>query len=288
MSDEERRKETYDRIKKRLGEYRYRSALLTLGTLAFALLFVFSLFPLVPVIIAIALGLTYSVWTVPLWFLCIGIFGALFWVFQRVTKMTEEKRGVTLEEKMYIPAYEALCYFREYFDPNHPIKGSKLKAERRMEKILTLLGESTLPNVIIIREEAVQLWQLWKNLKMRLIPSMEKNNGSIDSSLVRLVDYLSKPELTSLVRLNEMMLSLSEINERNIYLDFRRALLKSSNLRHMEIVLVTSITALLIYYTDLNYFGANLHEAFALGIGSLIALMTLYVTYLALTKRREP
>jgi hypothetical protein len=287
MSDEERRKETYERIKKRLGEYRYRSALLKLGALASAFLFIFSLFPIVPISIIDILGLDMYSWSVPLWFLCIGVFIVLFWIFQRLSRKIEEKRGITLEEEMYVPAYETLCHFREYSDPNHPIIGSKLKAERRMQRILTLLGEIALPNVTIVREEAVQLWQLRNNLKTRLIPLMRKHNGNVHSSLIALVDYLSRPELPSLVTLNITMASLPEITEKNIYLDIISAFFKSSNLRHIGAVLAAGITALLIYYIDLNYFGASSHEAYALGVGSSIALVTLYVTYLGLTKRRE-
>jgi len=288
MSDEERRKETYEQIKKRLGEYRYRSALLKLGALASAFLFIFSLFPIVPISIINILGLDMYSWSVPLWFLCIGVFIVLFLIFQRLSRKIEEKRGITLEEEMYVLAYEVLCHFEEYSDPNHPIIGSRLKAERRMQHILNLLGEIEFPNVSIVREEAIQLWHLRNNLKKKLIPLMRKSDGNVHSLLIALVDYLSRPILPSLVMLNTMMTSLPEIRERSIFLDVISAFFKSSNLRHMEIVLVSGIAALLIYYMDLNYFNASLHEAFALGIVSLIALITLYVTYLGLTMRKGP
>jgi uncharacterized membrane protein len=116
---------------------------------------------------------------------------------------------------------------------------------------------------------------------------MRRDNGNVHSLLVSLVDYLSKPELASLVALNKTMVSLPEIAERSIYLSGRSAFFKSSNLRHIAAVLVTGIAAWLIYFIGLNYFGASLHEAYSLGVVSLIALVTLYVTYLGLTKRRE-
>jgi len=294
MSLQESHEEIYKRVKKRLRDYRYLSGFLTLGTMAFALLFILSLFPLVPAILGAILSITYGDWVVWLWFLCIGVFGVLFWVFQRFAKKIEEKRGITLEEKMYVPAYEALCYLREYFDPDHPIIGSKLKAERRMRGILVLLGEIAFPNATIVKEEVAQLWQLSKNLRMKLIPSMRKHEGkdsniigNVHLSLIALVDYLSKPELPSLVALNKGMASLPEKTERSIYEDVRTTFFKRSNLRHIAAFLVTGIAAWLIYFIDLNYFGSSLHEAYALGVVSLIALVTLYVTYLGLTKRRE-
>lgn len=296
MSLQENHEETYKRIKKRIEEYRYRSGLLTIGAMIFALLFIFSLFPLVPVVVASFLGIVYTNWVVPLWFLCIGIFGALFWCCQKSAKKIEEKRGITLEEWMYVFAYEALCYLREYLDPNHRIIGSKLKAERRVLDIVTLLAGVGFPNASLIREEAVQIGQLWKNLKTRLLSSMKKylsgNDskiiGNVHSSLIALLDYLSKPELPSLLALNNSMTSLPEITERSIYDDFRSTVIRRSNLRHTMAFSVVGVAAMLITYADINYFGASQPDAFALGVGSLIALATLYVTYLGLTVRREP
>jgi hypothetical protein len=80
---------------------------------------------------------------------------------------------------------------------------------------------------------------------------------------------------------------LPEITERSIYVDVRSAFFKRSNLRHVVAFSIAGITALIISYVGLNYFGASLYEAYTLGIGSLIALVTLYVTYLGLTVRRE-
>jgi uncharacterized membrane protein (GlpM family) len=287
MSDEERRKETYERIKKRLGDYRYRSAFLTLGAVVCALLFIFSLFPLVPAFIAASLGLAQYDWSILLWFACIAVFGVLFWIFQRFSRKIEEKRGITLEEKMYVPAYEALCHFREYSFPNHPIRGSKLKAERRMQYILTLLGEIALPNVTIVREEAIQLWQLGNNLKTRLIPSMRRDNGNVHSLLIALVDYLSRPELPSLTALNKTIAPLPEIVERNIYLDARSAFFKRSNLRHTVVFSVFAIFGWFVYYVDINYLGATMSAAFQLGLMSLLGIAAIYVAYLGLTTRKE-
>lgn len=287
MSDGGRRKETYERTKKRLGEYRYRSALLKLGALASAFLFIFSLFPMVPIAIIAILGLDMYSWSIPLWFLCMGVFIVLFWIFQRLSRKIEEKRGITLEEEMYVLAYEALCHFREYSDPNHPIKGSRLKAERRIQRVLTSLGEIAFPNITIVREEAGQIWQLRNNLRTRLIPSLRKHNGNVHSSLTTLVDYLSRPELPSLVALNKTMEFLPEIVERSIYLDFRSALFKRSNLRHTTVFSVFAIFAWFVYYLDINYFGASTDAAFALGLTFWVGIAAIYVAYLGLTIHKE-
>jgi hypothetical protein len=287
MSDEERRKETYERIKKRLGDYRYRSTFLTLGTMVCALLFILSLFPLVPAVIAAILGLTYYDWSILLWFVCIAVFGALFWIFQRFSRKIEEKRGITLEEKMYVPAYEALCHFREYMEPNHPIIGSKLKAERRMQYILTLLEQTAFPNVDIVKEQTVQFQRLYRSLRTRIIPSIRKYQGNVLQSLVAFVDYLSAPKLPSLVELNKTMESLPETVERNIYLDFRSALFKRSNLRHTTVFSSFAIFAMLVYYIDINYFDAPKDTAFGLGLMFWVGIAAIYVSYLALTRRKE-
>jgi len=295
MSLQESREETYNRIKKRIKFYRYRFGFFAVGTLVFGLLLILSVFPLVPIAIASLLDILYSNWTLPLWFSCIGIFAVLLWIFQRFAKKIKEESGITLEEEMYVHAYEALCHLREYSDPNHPIIGGKSKAERRVSDILTLLGNTEVPNATLIREEVAQLWQLRENLRTRLLPSIKKYPKGIDSgtwnnaisSLNVLIDYLSKPELPSLVALNKKMTSLPEITEISIYDFFRSALLKRSNLRHVMAFSVASVVAMLISYVDLNYLDASHHDAFTLGVSSFIALVTLYVTYLGLTVRRE-
>lgn len=293
MNDEEKRKDTYERIRKRLKDYRWRSGFFTAGAGIWAVLFVLSLFPLVPVLIVAALGLAMYDWSITLWFLCIGVFGVLFWIFQRFAKKIEGKRGITLEERMYVPAYEAICYLREYTDPDHPVLGSRLKSVRRLQNILVLLGEVSFPDVSIVREEKVQLMQLWRNLGTRLIPSIEKRInrndssilGNVHSSLIALIDYLSEPKLNSLVTLNQTMASLPEIIERSIYMDFRSTLFRRTNMRHAIAFSVAAFAASLIAYIDLNYVGGSPHDAYTFGITSFIAFVALYVTYLGLTRR---
>lgn len=296
MSLQESREETYKRIKKRLEDYRYLSNFLRFGAVTFAVLFVLSLFPLVPAFIVVILGISMTDWSMWFWFLCIGAFAVLFWIFQRFAKKIEEKRGITLEELMYVPAYEALCHVREYLDPSHPIVRGKLKAERRVRDILTLLEEISFPVATLIREEITQLFQLGKNLRMRLLPSMKKYlsgsdskiKGNVLSLLGALTDYLSKPELSSLVELNKNMMCLPEITERSIYESLRSTLVKRSILRHTLVFSIIGVVALLISYVDLNYIGASQQDAFNLGVTSFIALVTMYLTYLGLTMRREP
>jgi len=293
---QEKREEIYKQIKKRLADYRYRLGFLTLGTLIFAMLFILSLVPVVPAIIAGFLNLMYTHWIAPLYFSCISAFGALFWIFQRFVKKIEEKRGIALEERMYVYAYEASCHLREYLDPDHPIKSGKLKAERKVQRILTLFAGIVYPNAVLMRDETVQLWQLGKNLRMKLLPSMKKHRNlddsrnimeNVNSSLTALVDYLSKPDLPSLVALNQRMMSLPETKERSASDYVKNTLLKRSNLRHVLVFSAAIAAAFLVAFVDLTYLGASLHEAFILWIGSSIALATLYVTYLGLTVRRE-
>jgi hypothetical protein len=180
MSLQESHEETYKQTKKRLREYRYRYGLVTAGLMIFTLLFILSLFPAVPVVIVGALGIIYSNLVVPLWLSCIMIFGVLTWMCQRFAKKIEEKRGITLEERMYVHAYEAFNHLREYIDRIHPIASGKLKAQRKVLRILTLLEEIKFPNTTLVREEAVQLWQLTENLRMRILPSIKKYTKTND------------------------------------------------------------------------------------------------------------
>jgi hypothetical protein len=82
-------------------------------------------------------------------------------------------------------------------------------------------------------------------------------------------------------------MSLPQITKRSVYDDFRSKILKRSNLRHAITFSVAGVVALSIYYVDTNCLGASQHDAFALGVVSLISLVTLYVTFLGLTVRRE-
>lgn len=294
MNDKER-EELYNKIKKRLRDYRYRSGFFTLGTMAFAVLLIFSLFPLIPVLIIDYLGLPYSDWASASWFICIVAFGGLFWIFQRYARKIEAKRGITLEEKMYVPAYEALCFLKEYLDPNHPIFGSKTKAIRRLQSIDYLLVSIGLPFVSIIREEAVQLRELRENLKYRLIPSIKnvrqsnpKAMEAIYPAVTELVDYLSNPVLPGLVALNGRMVSLPTVTEKGISEALRSAIIRRSNLRHTVVFSFFVIFASFVYYVDINYFDATMNAAFEFALMFFVGIVAIYVTYLGLTWRREP
>jgi hypothetical protein len=287
MSQQENHEKIYIRIKKRLMDYKYHSFFYGLMTMVFAVFFTFSLIPFVPVIIAAILNIPpSSSWIIVLWFLCVVIFGVLFWIFQRLSRRIEEKYGITLEEKMYVLAYQALCYLKESLDPDHPIIGSKSKAERQVQRILTLLGQITIPKVTILKEESVQLLHMWNNLRNRLIPLMRRNPENAVSLLDALLDYLSRPELPRLVMLNRTMESIPEIVERNIYLDVKNALIKRSNLRHITMFALFTLVAFVIYNVHQIYFNASADSAFQLCLMLWIGLVGIYVSYLGLTKRK--
>lgn len=295
MSLQKNHDETYRLVKKRLGYYRYRSWFFTSGAMVSAVLLVLSLFPMVPIVLIAILGLKPSVWNVPLWFLCIGVFGVLFWIFQRSAKKTTEKRGVSLEEELYVRAYEALCFLKEYMDPSHPILGSKKKAIRRLQRIDYMLTSISLPYVSIIREEAVQMAKLRENLRYRIIPSLKKAGQSDPevmeatySAIEQLVDYLSKPVSVGLIALNANLASLPKIREKSIFEDLKSAIFRRSSLRHTATFSVFAIFSSLVYYVDINYFGATMNDAFELGLMFFIGITAIYVTYLGLTAPKEP
>lgn len=295
MIDQKQREDTYKKIKNRIEDKRYLSAFLTMGTVALAVLLVLSLFPLVPIIIAALTGLApTSLTIVYLWFFCIFLFGGLFWIFQRFDQKIEVKRGITLEERMYVKAYESMCLIRERLDPDHPVLGSGSKAVRRLIEIVYLLESVGFPNAVLVREQANQFWHLRNNLKTRLIPSISKALNMNDSKLMETIfsaitdflDYLLRPQLVDLASLNQKMLVFPESKDRSISEDIKALLLRRSNLRHVMAFSTCAVISLLIFYVD-SYLGASQSEAFTLGIGSIIALVTLYVTYLGLTKRKE-
>src|SRR3990172_10193694 len=130
--------ETYKKVKKRIAEYKIRNFFAKLGSFIFAVLTLFSLLPLVPTFIVSFLSIS-SIFIIPLWAVCFVAFVWLFSIFQKYSNKIEDEFGVTLEESMFVSAYESLCFLKEYLDPEHPILGSKNKAIRRLKDIAFLL-----------------------------------------------------------------------------------------------------------------------------------------------------
>jgi hypothetical protein len=287
MSVQESQEEIYKRTKKRLADYKFRSFIYEFGALVLGALFMFSFIPVVPLVIGISLQIPPAdPLLYVLWFVCAVVFGVSFWNVQRLSKKIEEKYGVTFEERMYVPAYEALFFLKESSDPNHPVMSSKLKAERRIQSILTLFGQITISNVALLHEERVQLWHLWNNLRTRLLPLIRRNDTKAHPLLIALVDYLSRPELPRLKELNTTMASIPEMAERNIFLYIRTALLRRSNLRHIIVLGVFALIATGVYYVHRTYFDAPPATAFQLGLMFGVGLAGIYVGYLGLTKRK--
>lgn len=291
MSLQKNREETYKRIKKRLREYTYKSGFLTMGTTLFGALFIFSLIPVVPAIVISYLRLSFSDWALVSWFLFAAVFGALFWLFQRLGGNNEVKLAMTLEEKMYVPAYEALCAAEEFLDPHHSVLSSKTKATARLQRIDALMLSTGLPFSISIMGDAVsQMRQLRRNLKHRLRPAirnMRQGDQVVSPILGELVDYLSKPTMPMLVALNSKIAPLPEYTERGLYEVFASSILRRSNLRHTGVFSIFGIFSLFVYFMDINYFGATKDTAFGLGLMFFLGIAAIYVTYLSLTVRRE-
>jgi hypothetical protein len=102
-----------------------------------------------------------------------------------------------------------------------------------------------------------------------------------------MLDYLSKPQLGGLVALNEIMSSLPQVTEKNVFGYFKDTLLKQSSLRHTVVFSVFAIFACLAYYVDINYFDATMNAGFEFGLMFFLGLLAIYVTYLGLTVRRD-
>jgi hypothetical protein len=294
MSVQESNEETYKRIKKRLGDYRYRSAFLSWGTLAFVVLFIFSLVPIVPAIIIGSLGLLNTDWVLVSWFLCAVVFGGLFWIFQKFAGIIQAKRGILLEERMYVYAYEALHFLKEYSVPNHPVLSGKSNAIRQLRNIDYLLESTRFPYVSIIGDEVGQVWLLRENLKHRLRPSIKnlqlndaKGMQATFSAVTELVGYLSKPTLSGLVALNRTMVSLPTVTKKGILEDFMSVILRRSNLRHVAVLSIFAAFAWVVSYVDLNQLGATSSAAFEFGLMFLLTIAAIYVAYLALSVRKE-
>ena len=78
MFQEQLRKDTYDRIKKRMKEYKYRFTFSNAMTLVSLTLLLFSAFPLIPALLLTYIGPS---WGVLSWPLSVGLFLLMFLVF---------------------------------------------------------------------------------------------------------------------------------------------------------------------------------------------------------------
>ena len=292
MSLKRVQKDTYDQIKTRVAEYNVRHTLAVLLSFAFAMFFIFSILPLIPFFIALYFGFD----IVFVWLSCLVISSLAFWQSGKLIRKLNVKYGVTLEEKMFLRAYESLKFLEEYLDPQHPIVGSKIKAVRKLERICDLLDstEWSLPNVSIVQEQAVQLAALWANLKKRLIPSIENISPNRDeifaalepSRLVlqALVEYLTQPRLDGLASVNNQMLSLTETTQKSVFLQIKGLITKPSILKRILVISSAPAFAVAASYTDLVYFDAKPSDAFNVGIAVIIGIFAIYVTYLVGTR----
>ena len=221
-------------------------------------------------------------------------FGVLFWLFQKGSKKNARKYNVTLEEKAFVLAYEALRFLKEYFDKDHPILGSKRRAINRLGQISYLFGSTGLPSVYIIREQAIQLRELRINLRSRLVPSVRsvrledsKTIENIYSTMNNLLVYLSKPTLDNLKDFNTQMLPVTENLEKSFVLDFASTVFRRSNLRHVIVFSFSVVSSFIVYYSDITFFGAIDSSAFELSLMFLVGIVAIYVTYLGLSVRKE-
>jgi hypothetical protein len=285
--------ELYTKIKKRLDDYRYRSHFAKFSTLSFALLLILSLFPIVPIVIVSILGYPASSSSVIMvsWFGCIFSFGILFAISERISKRIEQKRGITLEEKLFAKAYEALCCLNEFFDTSHPVLSGKKKAIRKLWDIVYAIGNTSFPYSILVADEAFNLYTLSSNLSQKLIPQLEKSNTipmeKIISSIESVVNYFSAPRLPSLIDLNQSFLELPLIPDRSVSKKVITSIAKPSNSRHVLAFGSMAIITLLITYVGITFIGVNLQESYILAIGSMIGLVAIYVTYLGLTNPQK-
>jgi hypothetical protein len=291
----------YDQIKKRISDYRLTHGFLVFCTFICAILFVFSLLPLVPVAIFDFIGLTTtsaanSILFLIFWVVCVVILGYLFSRLNKKTLRVEEKYGITLEERLYLRAYESMKFLEQYLDPKHPIASSKMKAVRKLTDIDYLLDSSQwrIPNIYVLSEEAQQMKDFKRNLERKLIPAIKKSRGEKDKEILdtsratlrAMVEHLARPELVKLQLLNDGMSSLPEITERGIYVRVKTTISQPSNLKHILAIGLAAILSFAAAYADIVIFSATEHDAYALGIYSLIGIVGVYATFVALKKSK--
>jgi len=196
---------------------------------------------------------------------------------------------VTLEERMYIPTFEALVFLDEYFDPQHPITKSKGRAVIKLKTLERLLKSSDwqIPNISIVKERADHFRRFRRNLVTQLTPSIEQEDkddlkkGYL--ALEKFHDYLLNPQVSALVKINESMSSLPRVSKRGI---LQRVWMNVTTRRVLPIILIV-ITACVVFHVDTIYMNANSHDAFSLTILSSIGLIGVYATYLTLRYRKE-
>jgi hypothetical protein len=295
MSVKRAQKDTYDQIKKRVTEYNVRYVLAILLSSALAMFFIFSVLPLIPITIILYLRFDLALlWLV--WPVCMVTSFLAYSQSSKLIRTLNAKYGITLEEKMFLRAHESLKFLEEYLDPQHPIMGSRMKAARKLDRIYDLLDstEWSLPNVSIVREQAVQLAALQANLKMRLIPAIENITSNRDKDLATLetsrlalqalVEYLTQPQLDGLTNVNKQMQPLTEITRKSISLQIKHLITKPSILKRILVISSAPAFAAAASYFDVVYLDAKPSDAFVVGIAVVIGILGIYVTYLVGTR----
>lgn len=100
MSVKSAQKDAYDQIKKRVAEYNVRYFLALLLSFALAIFFIFSILPLIPLVLALHFG-----WDIVIvWLVCLFTSSLAFSQSGKLTRTLNAKYGITLEEKMFLRA----------------------------------------------------------------------------------------------------------------------------------------------------------------------------------------
>ncbi len=287
---------SYGQIKKRVAEYNIRYVLAVFTSFILTILFVFSLLPLIPFAIALYFGFDVRY----VWVICLMIFGLAFWLSSKLIRKINLKYGITLEEKMFLRAYESLKFLEEYLNPSHPIRSSRMKAGRKLERIYDLLqlNEWSIPNISIMREEREALATFQSNLKKQLIPAIEKTSKGDDkdkknletslSLLLGLIEYTIHPHLDGLKKVNENMHLLDVKAERDILRSIRLGIWRPSNWKYLLVLFSVIAAGVVAYLLDLNYFGAKPSEAFSILIMVFLGIITIFAAYFGATRAIRP
>jgi len=283
--DNEKANVTYERIKKRVSTYKKASYIFQALQFILAMLFIFSLVPIIPA----ALDLLFDTSLLILWWpICLVAFGILLYISNRVYNQILSTRRITLEEMLYVIAFETLKLLDEYLDSVHPVAGSKNKAVRKLQSMSYLL-ESTdwqIPNISILKDGAEPIMEFRNNLITRLTPSIRgKDKGKIEkaySALKLFLDFLAQPQISGLIKTNKELDQLPPVSQRGI---LSSILMRPMAKNLLAFSFITAI-AVVVYCVDIFYMNPTPHEALSLFVATFIGGAGVYVTYLTLKSRK--
>lgn len=282
-------KEAYEKLIKKRELYGKRpslgNSLIGLGFL----IFVFSLLPLIPIILSELLLRIFGVIVdiIPLVFGGAAFGLILVWIGIKVNKKIPAPPSLSPAEEEFLNVYETLENLDTYL--NEKVEFSKNEAIKKLSKVERRIYEpsstsgSLWKELTKDRDEGLHL--LKQNLKERLLPTI--NQGGIEETektypiIEKFAEYLLNPTTLTVKKLNE---SISKLPSPHVEVTplipfFRR----HPKLRYAGIEFIFGLVSVTAYYTGTNFLNLSLDITYPLAWSIWIGLT---VGYWAIEKRK--